>query len=211
VIDLLPNAFSFVCGQHPDHIWAPGGNALPCCQRCTGLYLGALAAVLLHVWLKPRPTNRFLAAHGFLLLQMVPFGFHWLPQGPVLRTITGVLYGFGIVAFLCRLPAAREKSSEASGARGSASWRYAFGLVTAVSLIPMIALHGGEEAALILSWLAAGGALALAALVLANGILALRLLAPSPWWSPRQSGLANREVAAQNVRSQPPTGRHRPA
>jgi hypothetical protein len=31
---------------------------------------------------------------------MVPFGFHWVPQGPMLRTVTGLLFGFGLVAYL---------------------------------------------------------------------------------------------------------------
>ncbi len=48
----------------------------------------------------PRLTGRFLEMHGAFLLLMVPFGFHWVAQGPVLRTLTGVLFGFGVVTFL---------------------------------------------------------------------------------------------------------------
>ncbi len=73
---------------------------LPCCQRCLGLYVGAAVAAGSHLWLRPRLTGRFLELHGAFLLCMLPFGFHWLPQGPLLRTITGVLFGFGVVTFL---------------------------------------------------------------------------------------------------------------
>jgi len=92
--------FTAVCGQDPGHTWAPGGILLPCCQRCTGLYVGAGVAVLLHLWLRPRLSGRFLEIHGAFLLAMVPFGFHWVAQGPILRTLSGVLFGFAVVTFL---------------------------------------------------------------------------------------------------------------
>jgi len=100
MLEILTHWFAAVCGQDPGHTWAPGGILLPCCQRCTGLYVGAGVAALLHLWLRPRLTSRFLEMHGAFLLLMIPFGFHWLPQGPALRTLTGVLFGFGVVAFL---------------------------------------------------------------------------------------------------------------
>ena len=106
--DLLQHLFAGVCGQNLAHTWTPGGVPLPCCQRCTGLYVGALAGAALHLWFKPRLTSRFLWIHGVFLLQMIPFGFHWLPQGPFVRTITGTLFGFGLVSFFWLLPTARR-------------------------------------------------------------------------------------------------------
>jgi uncharacterized membrane protein len=100
MLEFLDHLFAAVCGQNPEHTWAPGGVPLPFCQRCTGLYVGAAIAWLLHCWLRPRPTTRFLQIHGAFLLYMAPCGFHWLPQGPVLRTLSGVLFGFAVVAFL---------------------------------------------------------------------------------------------------------------
>ena len=98
--EILAHWFAAVCGQDPGHTWAPGGILLPCCQRCTGLYVGAAVAMLLHLWLRPKLTGRFLEIHGAFLLAMVPLGFHWVAQGPVLRTISGVLFGFAVVTFL---------------------------------------------------------------------------------------------------------------
>lgn len=96
----LHEVFSWVCGQATAHTWAVGGTELPCCQRCTGLYLGALAALLSLVAPRPVATGRFLWIHGGFLLVMVPFGFHWLPQGALIRGVTGVLFGFAVVTFL---------------------------------------------------------------------------------------------------------------
>ncbi len=100
MIEILGHWFAAVCGQNPGHTWAPGGILLPCCQRCAGLYVGAGLAALLHLGLRPRLSGWFLQIHGAFLLTMVPFGFHWVAQGPVLRSLTGVLFGFGIVTFL---------------------------------------------------------------------------------------------------------------
>jgi len=100
MIEVLAHLFDAVCGQNPGHTWMPGGLLLPCCQRCTGLYVGAGLAALLHLWLRPKLDARFLRIHGAFLLFMAPFGFHWVAHGPVMRTITGVLFGFAVVTFL---------------------------------------------------------------------------------------------------------------
>jgi uncharacterized membrane protein len=116
MLEVLHHLFAAVCGQNPEHTWAPGGVPLPFCQRCTGLYVGAGAAWLLHRWLKPRPTARFLEVHGAFLLLMAPCGFHWVPQGPVLRTLSGALFGFAVVAFLW-LPVGDARARWVAGSR----------------------------------------------------------------------------------------------
>ena len=115
--EILNQAFSWVCGQNPAHTWTCGGMALPCCQRCTGLYLGALAAFILQSRLRPSMNRDFLWIHGLFLILMVPFGFHWLPQGPLLRSWTGVLFGFGVITML-RVSEVRETAClENAGSR----------------------------------------------------------------------------------------------
>src|SRR5512136_137064 len=103
MVGALSHLFSAVCGQDPGHTFAPGGLLLPCCQRCIGLYAGAALSALLHLRLRPKLTGRFLELHGGFLLLMLPFGYHWIPQGPFLRAATGVLFGCALVTFL-RLP-----------------------------------------------------------------------------------------------------------
>jgi uncharacterized membrane protein len=92
--------FALVCGQAPAHTWAPGGMLLPVCERCTGLYVGAAVALALHLALRIGPSARFLQVHGGFLLLMIPLGYHWLPQDPLARTASGVLFGAGLVSFL---------------------------------------------------------------------------------------------------------------
>jgi len=100
MLEFLGHCFGFLCGQDPEHTWAPGGLLLPCCQRCLGLYVGAGVAAWLHWRLRPELSSRFLETHGIFLLLMAPCGLHWLPQNPLLRTISGVLFGFGMASFL---------------------------------------------------------------------------------------------------------------
>jgi uncharacterized membrane protein len=116
MLEVLAHWFAAICGQDPGHTWAPGGILLPCCQRCTGLYVGAGAAALLHLWLRPKLSGRFLEIHGVFLVVMVPFGFHWVAQGPVLRTLTGVLFGFGVVTLLW-LPLSQRADSRGRSRR----------------------------------------------------------------------------------------------
>jgi uncharacterized membrane protein len=202
MLDFLAHLFAAVCGQNPDHTWAPGGLLLPCCQRCTGLYAGAGVAALLHLWLRPKLTGRFLEIHGAFLLLMVPFGFHWVPQGPALRTAAGVLFGFGVVTYLMLpLKGERKRGTETSniqhrtsniqcppggssldvgcsmldaGCFRSSFSRCYFLLLGAVLLcLPAVASLGGRFTAYSLSALIAWGGLALFALVAADLTLAV--------------------------------------
>jgi uncharacterized membrane protein len=166
MIDWLTSAFSLVCGRHAEHMWAPGGLALPCCQRCTGLYVGALCAVILQLLLRPRASARFLWVHAVFLLQMAPFGFHWVPQGPILRTLSGTLFAFGIVACLWLLPGARWSPS--GGNRHCHPWEYALALVGSAMLPLVLALWGGPPCAGALALLAGLGAMALSVLAVLN-------------------------------------------
>jgi hypothetical protein len=164
MIEALSHLLGAVCGQNPVHTWGPGGILLPCCQRCTGLYVGAAVATLLHLWLQPRLTGRFLEIHGAFLLLMGPFGLHWVPQGPILRAGSGVLFGFAVVTFLW-LPLS---SRFAFRAGPSAARKYFLVLAAALALLPLVAAVGGTFVAYLLSGATACGAAALLALVMAD-------------------------------------------
>jgi uncharacterized membrane protein len=169
----LTQLFSLVCGRHPEHLWAPGGFILPCCQRCTGLYVGAFCAGLIHLLLRPRATPCFLWVHVLLLLQMAPFGFHWVSEGPILRTLSGAGFAFGLVACLWLLPSARWFR-----ARERRRWdalEYGLALGVGVALPLALALWGGRAGAVALSALASLGAVTVFGLAL----LSLALLADS--------------------------------
>lgn len=174
---VLDHLFVVVCGQNPEHTWAPGGLLLPLCQRCTGLYAGAAVAALLYIFIRPRLSSRWIELHGAFLLIMAPFGFHWLPQGPMLRTMTGVLFGFGVFTFLWlpvhRPPANSEAITHAS--KGSAFHWITYLVAVAVTLwaIPWLGAYGGSLAAYTLVTLTSMGAVALLVLVVANVALGL--------------------------------------
>lgn len=136
--------------------------------RCLGLYVGAGIAAWLHWRLRPKLSSRFLEAHGLFLLLMAACALHWLPQNPVLRTISGVLFGFGVVTFLW-LPL----RAWVPGAMTPIRFGYGIALVATLVLTPLLAAFGGTAAAYGLAGLALFGAAALALLVLANASLAL--------------------------------------
>ena len=179
MLDVLSHLFAAVCGQNPVHTWAPGGILLPCCQRCTGLYVGAGVAALLHLWLRPRLSGRFLEIHGAFLLLMAPLGFHWVAQGPVLRTLTGALFGFGVVTFLW-LPLNSRFTFHASRITS-----YFLILAATLMLLPLAAKLGGIFAAYLLSGLIVWGALALVILMSAD--VALGLVGALRWLRRRTS------------------------
>jgi uncharacterized membrane protein len=186
MLDFLRHVFGWVCGQNPAHTWSPGGDLLPVCHRCTGVYAGAFVAALLQLAWRPAPTPRWLWLNGAFLLFIVPSGFYWIPQNPELRCGSGILFGFGLVAFLwLNLPAEftiydlrftrRSGIHEPRVNRKSQIVNVSVLLVTLV-LVPLLAEYGNAAAAVLLTAACAGGARALAALLLANCFLLLRWL-----------------------------------
>ena len=65
MLEFLHPIFSWVCGQNLAHSWSPGGELLPCCQRCTGVYVGAFVAALLHLAIGDRLICVFVD-HGLM-------------------------------------------------------------------------------------------------------------------------------------------------
>jgi len=200
MLDFLRHVFGWVCGQNPAHTWSPGGELLPVCQRCTGVYAGAFIAALFHLAWRPASAPRWLWLNGAFLLAMLPPGFHWVPQNPELRCASGILFGFGLVAFLwLTLPGraaisdfafpspsaisnerAYRKSRIANGPappRAGVSKAFAASLLAALVVPPLLAENGKGVAAGILIFACVAGALTLAALLLANLFFLLRWLA----------------------------------
>jgi hypothetical protein len=139
------------------------------------LYAGAGIAALLHLCLRPQLTGRFLAVHAGFILSIAPFGFHWMPQEPVLRTVSGLLYGFGVFAFLWCPISRRFPGGGWIGSRPirSRSTAYAIGLAVTAGLLPLLAACGGRLAAYALSSLVLFGLTALAAVICGDAVLTL--------------------------------------
>ena len=159
----LAELFSYVCGQV--NLWTPAGEALPFCQRCTGLYVGGAYAQALWLLFRPRPTLRLLGAHALLLLLMIPFGFHLVPQGGELRTLTGQLFAIGLTCFLALNPALRWHPWGSSSGNQRAYWA---ALLAGVPLL-LLAVHAESGLATpLLAGLGVAGLAGFAALTLAN-------------------------------------------
>jgi len=163
----LHDIFSLVCGQQ--HNWVVGGAELPFCQRCTGLYVGAVPALLVFSWLRPRATKGMLWVHGMCLLLMVPFGYHLVAQNGEIRMLTGQLFAIGSVYYLTLLLASLWPGGRELSRRGIAGY-FAAGLVT-LFLLQASVIWGGPRTNLELSWMGFGGLLIYGLLVLANLVL----------------------------------------
>jgi uncharacterized membrane protein len=161
----IREVFSLVCAQNAAHTWAPGGQMLPLCQRCTGFYTGAAIALALLILFRPLPRARFRWIHFLLVLAMTPFGFHLIAQGEILRTASGQWFGFGVAGLLWLLPS-RLPALKANTTAGGAV-HFLLGM-TSMFLLPPFALWGGTAAAIVIPWIALTGLLAIAGLALAN-------------------------------------------
>lgn len=172
-MEFLHQLFSFVCGQQ--HTWSLGGEVLPFCQRCTGLYVGAALALLPLLLFRPRPTARVLWLHGLLLLLMVPFGYHLVPQNAVLRTLTGQLFAFGLAYYLTLTPALHQENWRPLAGEHTGAYAAA-GLVT-LALLQLAVHFGGVGTAHWLAWTGFAGLLIYSALAALN----LVALSASGW------------------------------
>ena len=168
---LLMWIFSWVCAQNVEHTWAPAGELLPMCQRCTGFYAGAAIALFLMFLFRPQVDSRYRWIHTILVLAMAPFGFHLVSHGPIIRTLSGVWFGFGVVGLLWLFPGEKFFTGKSSTAMAK-HLHVNLGLSSFI-LLPAFARWGGGVAAEILPWLALLGLVAIAGLTLTNSALFL--------------------------------------
>ena len=163
----LRHIFLYLCGR--PNTWSLGGELLPFCQRCTGFYVGGALAAVLYALFHPRPTRCLLAFHGILLLQMAPFGYHWVAQNGTLRTLAGQLFAFGLIYFLALNPAAQFGLWKNSDREHLA--HYALGGLLGIAALQLAVHRGGTATGVVLAWLGFAGLLVYAALVLVNFVV----------------------------------------
>jgi uncharacterized membrane protein len=156
--------FSYVCSS--PNIWRLGGHLLPFCQRCTGLYVGGALAAVLYMLFHPRPTRCALAFHGILLLQMAPFGYHWVAQNGTVRTLAGQFFAFALIYFLALNPAVQLGLWKVN--RSGQLPSYALGGLTGIAALQLAVHRGGAATGAALAWLGFAGLLIYTTLVLVN-------------------------------------------
>ncbi len=94
-MELLTNIFSTICGQ--GRCLVIDGVPLPVCQRCLGLYIGALltAVWLLRwgLWRRGLPGRGAVAVEAAALATAMLGGLHVLDFGPIWRVLCGLWTG----------------------------------------------------------------------------------------------------------------------
>jgi hypothetical protein len=104
-----------------------------------------------------------------MLLQMVPFGYHFLPQIGVIRILTGQLFGVGLVGYLTLVPMSYVLPAQLDERRRS--WTHAVGGLASLILLQVVVRSQSRLTAEALAWLGLLGLLLLAVLVVVNLIL----------------------------------------
>ena len=135
--ELATQVLSFLCHQDPSRAFQPGGEPLPLCARCVGVYVGFVFVFPLMIMAGRLPRKLAVYLHGAFVLQVIVFGFHLIPQGITMRTISGQLFALGVVYFLFRaicyskFPAGKAKGFS----RETGRWLLRYLLVTAQAMV----------------------------------------------------------------------------
>lgn len=101
-MDLLTAVFGYLCGR--GQCFLVDGAALPVCQRCLGLYVGAAVTavwvVVARLWQRGLPPPAVLAGHVLVLAGAMLGGLHVVDSGPLWRLICGLATGHVLLLWL---------------------------------------------------------------------------------------------------------------
>jgi uncharacterized membrane protein len=103
-MEMIRYLFSFLCHQNAVRSFTIDGQALPFCQRCTGIYLGiglsCIFLLLMRYYKRGFPPYSIIGFNIISLLLMPVFGFHLLDPGPAWRLWSGLVFGNAVVFLL---------------------------------------------------------------------------------------------------------------
>jgi len=123
-LDGLREAFASVCGQ--GRCFVVEGRALPVCERCLGLYVGAAATgawvVASRVWRRGLPSRGVAWAEIAFLVLALAGGVHWVDAGPAWRMACGLWLGHVAMVWLAGGAGHLARLSH-RGAAEQAPWR----------------------------------------------------------------------------------------
>lgn len=91
--------FSPLCHQEAVRCWAPQGNVLAFCQRCTGVYAGAALMLVLIPLMRFKATKLVVSIHGLFMAQMAVLGTRLIPDPATVRMLSGQLLIIGAFYF----------------------------------------------------------------------------------------------------------------
>lgn len=187
-MDYKLDALGFgVCHQIHSHSFTIAGHQMPLCARCTGMYLGAIAALVLLAVMRRRatrfPAAKMVAIFGLFFGAMVldganstleAFGERFWDSTNLLRILTGSLAGVS-AAFLFYpvFNMSLWKHDAASPARVIEQPRQLIGYMLVAGMLVVLTLSEGDWLYYPLSFLSLLGMVTL--LTMANTILLLIL------------------------------------
>lgn len=101
-MDIIVELFSHICGR--GRCFVIDGEALPLCQRCLGLYLGAAVTAAWitarRVWSRGAPPGGVLTVQAAALLAAMLGGLHVIEGGPAWRLACGLWTGHVALVWL---------------------------------------------------------------------------------------------------------------
>ncbi|MCJ7543291.1 MAG: DUF2085 domain-containing protein [Phycisphaerae bacterium] len=101
-MDLLIELFGYLCGR--GRCFVVDGAALPVCERCLGLYVGAAVTVVwvvaARLWRRGLPPGAVVAGHLVVLAGAMLGGLHVIVSGPLWRLICGLTTGHVLMLWL---------------------------------------------------------------------------------------------------------------
>lgn len=102
VAPFLHLSFSFVCHQKEERCFSIKDAPLPVCSRCTGIYTGFLAGIILFPFLKKDLPIKWY----YLLISAFPIGFEIMLEkigiwnGNLIRFLSAIFFGF-VISYAC--------------------------------------------------------------------------------------------------------------
>ena len=174
MMDILTDIFARVCGQ--GHCFEVGGEALPVCGRCMGVYFGGTATgvwlMATGLWRRGLPSWGVFLVNVVVLLAALAGGLHVIEGGTTWRVLCGLWTGHVVMLWL-----AGGSQHLVLLARGSAQkpWR----LGDKVQALAAIGVLAGLAAAITqtgllkwLGWSVSAAIIALGAVLLLAGLVA---------------------------------------
>ncbi len=101
-MDIVTQFFSYLCGQ--GRCFIVDGQALPICQRCFGLYVGAALTggwlLVTGLWKRGLPGRKVIILNLIVLLTAMLGGIHLIDLGPRWRLLCGLWTGHVAILWL---------------------------------------------------------------------------------------------------------------
>lgn len=140
-MNVISYIFSFLCNQDVSRSFVIGGQVLPFCQRCAGVYIGMgvsfVYLLLSRHYRKGIPPQCIIYTNIASLLMMPIFGFHLLDPGPAWRLWSGLIFGNAIVFLLVPATSILWNAGKALGHYTRVSTFWFFTLFAFLNTIPV--------------------------------------------------------------------------